>query len=1160
MGKTKAPVVLICFSGLFANCGGKGAPGTSDQSAQKDVAVVEVPDFIWVFDDGIDEATKPDGGVIEDKDEIGPQEQIDSDENNDFEVAGALVECDTKEDCESLMCVVANDGKRYCAPFCPDGECPEGWECYELTLSRPGDTKVCLPRATYLCRPCMNNEDCAPYGAKSKLDCVMLGNTGRFCLPGCGNCPQGYFCSQVMQDHCVPESGACECIAEFISGAYETVCYVENEYGRCEGKAKCTEDGLLACSASTPAPEQCNRIDDDCDGETDEEGASGCTNFYKDEDKDSFGTSDFRCLCSAYEPFVALKDGDCDDSNAQVNQGAQEICENRIDDNCNGETDENCGMCTLYYRDEDGDGYGVTGDKQCLLAPIPPYRATQGGDCDDKDPNVNPSSVELCNQKDDDCDGQTDEDFPQKGAPCDGNDMDFCKEGVFVCKAHGFGVECNDRTDDRKEVCNNGLDDDCDGLTDENEENALGCITYYLDYDGDSYGGSRSKCLCAPDPQSKYTAIRTGDCNDNDAHVYPDAPELCNFVDDDCDQQTDEDFPTKGQPCDGADSDLCKEGQYVCNADGTGVQCNDNTGNNVELCNNLDDDCDGLTDEDFPQKGEPCDGDDKDFCMEGVYVCSADGTALYCTDTTGDDPEICNNIDDDCDGVTDNGSSLCPPASFSLCDGDVLVSHSGQGTCVAGTCSYPIVSKELCAWGCESGQCKPCSPSCAGVLCGDDGCGGSCGQCPDGAPLNPAHNQVLNILGRFWMPNFGDGDHMTTTNPDENPGGTFEGQMFYVPAGNASGTHALFRLLASNDHMDSAQAGEGGYTTEFILGYPFDSPNLGLCEIRRWFSQAQTDHMTAFCNEDAGAQGYQKEGVLGYGFPRHGNNCEVPIAVAGSGVTIVSNLAAGGAISELWWNGKQFINDYDYGRQVQIAFNQALPGETDNPTEGGDKWGCPGARPAGWAHGSIVLSYSVEQGRLTTLTSPLQWSPENFGGGRNNPVRWLGTIGKTVELDFAQIPHAIKWTTTITFPGGANFLDLEIVTAYLNSEFNRFYAYDAFQQSLADMTSNVPNGGCLDPSQDARLRPIAGGVIISTSDGAYALGVYRRYGRNNFGLCKFLGSGGTGKYGFQTTKWNVLQRQPNGISPGTHSFTVYLVVGTLQDAVSTMRTLFERGH
>jgi len=972
MGKTKAPVVLICFSCLLANCGGGGAPGTSDQNDQKDVAGVEVPDFIWVFDDGIDEAIKPDEGVIEDKEEIGPQEEIDSDENNDFEVAGALVECDTKEDCESLMCVGANDGKNYCAPFCPDGECPEGWECYEVTLSRHGDTKVCLPKATYLCRPCIDNEDCAPYGAKSKLDCVMLENTGRFCLPRCGNCPQGYFCSQVMQDHCVPESGACECIAEFISGAYETVCYVENEYGKCEGKAKCTEDGGFACSASTPAPEQCNGIDDDCDGETDEEGALGCTKFYKDEDKDSFGTTDFRCLCSAYEPFVALKDGDCDDSNSQVNQGAQEICENRIDDNCNGETDENCGLCTLYYRDEDGDGYGVTGDKQCLLAPIPPYRATQGGDCDDKDPNVNPSSVELCNQKDDDCDGQTDEDFPQKG--------------------------------------------------------------------------------------------------------------------------------------------------------------------------------------------EPCDGDDKDFCMEGVYVCNVDGTALYCTDTTGDDTEICNNIDDDCDGVTDNGPSLCPPASFSLCDGDVLVSHSGQGTCIAGTCSYPVVSKELCAWGCEAGHCKPCSPSCAGVLCGDDGCGGSCGQCPDGAPLNPAHNQVLNILGRFWMPNFGDGDHMTTTNPDENPGGTFEGQMFYVPAGNASGTHALFRLFASNDHMDSTQAGEGGYSTEFILGYPFDSPNLGLCEIRRWFSHAQTDHMTAFCNEDASAQGYQKEGVLGYGFPRHGNNCEVPIAVAGSEVTIVSNLSAGGAISELWWNGKQFINDYDYGRQVQIAFNQALPGETDNPTEGGDKWGCPGARPAGWAHGSIVLSYSVEQGRLTTLTSPLQWSPENFGGGRNNPVRWLGTMGKTVELDFAQIPHAIKWTTTITFPGGANFLDLEIVTAYLNSEFNRFYAYDAFQQSLADMTSSVPNGGCLDPSQDARLRPVAGGVIISTPDGAYALGVYRRYGRNNFGLCKFLGSGGTGKYGFQTTKWNVLQRQPNGISPGTHSFTVYLVVGTLQDAVSTMRTLFERGH
>ena len=985
MRKRYRSLLLSCFYAFCVGCGGDKATLEGDDSPQKDVVVLEIPDsvavldessdvsivevsdFTPVLDEGLDDAVESDYGFPRDRTEI---DFVDTSES-DAEVI--LLECETEQECASFVCVLANDGKKYCAPFCPDGECPEGWECSEVTSAMFGDIKICLPKLTYLCRPCMDNEDCVPEGLITKLDCVALGNMGRFCLPRCYDCPVGYECTQGLQDHCAPKSGVCECIEEFIIGGYETICYVENDYGKCEGMTKCTADGLAPCSALTPTPEACNTIDDDCDGETDEMGSVGCVNFYKDEDADSFGTSDFRCLCNPSVPFIASKHGDCNDHDAQVNPDAKETCGNGSDDNCNGETDEDCGSCSIYYKDEDGDGYGITGDSQCLLVPIPPYTATRGGDCQDHDSRVNPAASELCNEKDDDCDG--------------------------------------------------------------------------------------------------------------------------------------------------------------------------------------------LADEDFLEKGHPCDGYDSDFCIEGIYVCRGDGTGVFCNDTTSDNMEVCNNLDDDCDGVVDNGGfSLCPPTSFTLCDGDVLTFYSGQGDCVAGICSYPVIWRELCAWGCASGACKPCQPSCNGVLCGDDGCGGSCGHCPDGAPLNPAHNQVLNILGRWWMPNFGDGDHMTTNNPNENPSGTYEGQMFYVPADNLSGTHALYRLLASYDHMDSTQAGEGGYNTEFILGYPFDSVGSGLCEIRRWFSRSQTDHMTAFCNEDPSAQGYQKEGVLGYGFPRHGNNCEVPIVVQGSEVTIVSNLAAGGAISELWWNGKQFINNYDYGRQIQIAFNQTLPGETDNPTEGGDKWGCPGVRPAGWAHGSIVLSYSVEQQKLTTLTSPLQWSPENFGGGRDKPVRWLGTIGKTVELDFAGMAHAIKWTTSITFPGGANFLDLEIVTAYLNSEFDKFYAYDAFAQELTDMTSIVPNGGCLDPSDDAHLRPVAGGVIISTSDGAYALGVYRRYGRNNFGLCKFLGTGGTGKYGFQTTKWNVLQRQPNGISPGTHSFTVYLVVGTLQDTVDTMRKLFVFGY
>jgi hypothetical protein len=424
--------------------------------------------------------------------------------------------------------------------------------------------------------------------------------------------------------------------------------------------------------------------------------------------------------------------------------------------------------------------------------------------------------------------------------------------------------------------------------------------------------------------------------------------------------------------------------------------------------------------------------------------------------------------------------------------------------------------------------------------------------------VNLNDNVAMNIVGRWWLG--GPTDHMSSTNPAEQPGGgTFEGQTFYLPAGAAAGRHPLYRLFSSPafDHMDSTVAGEGGYSTETTLGYAFDGQVSGTAPVRRWYRGTWADHLTAFNGENP--SGYALEGTLGYGYPRWGNQGEPQFACQGSQVRIVGNYAAGGAISELWWNNKQFVNDWDYGRQIQIAFNLQLPGETDNPTEAGDKYGWPGVKPAGWAHGSPLLHAGVSGTTLTTTCRPLQWSPENFGGGSNNPVVWNGTISKQVDLDFAGSPRILRWITTVNFPSSSSFLDMEIVTAYLNDEFRRFWAYDAAADGLSEMTGAVPNGGCLDPSADARLRPGAGGVMISTNDTAYALGVYRKDPGNNFGLCKFIG-GSTGKYGGSTTKWNCLYRPGGaGVTAGPHSFTVYLVVGTVAQVRADMRSLYLQG-
>ena len=72
----------------------------------------------------------------------------------------------------------------------------------------------------------------------------------------------------------------------------------------------------------------------------------------------------------------------------------------------------------------------------------------------------------------------------------------------------------------------------------------------------------------------------------------------------------------------------------------------------TELCNGVDDTCNGEVDETFYQLGQPCDGPDDDLCEQGVYVCSDSGQGVECEEPVGPIPELCNGVDDDCNGDT----------------------------------------------------------------------------------------------------------------------------------------------------------------------------------------------------------------------------------------------------------------------------------------------------------------------------------------------------------------------------------------------------------------------------------------------------------------------------------------------------------------------------
>jgi hypothetical protein len=320
--------------------------------------------------------------------------------------------------------------------------------------------------------------------------------------------------------------------------------------------------------------------------------------------------------------------------------------------------------------------------------------------------------------------------------------------------------------------------------------------------------------------------------------------------------------------------------------------------------------------------------------------------------------------------------------------------------------------------------------------------------------------------------------------------------------------------------------------------------------------------------ENPGPFGYQFETTHGYGFPRYGDQCEVNYSLSAGGVTIRANKAAGGAISELIWNGKQFINNYDYGRQIQIAFNFTNVGEFDNPNEAGSRYGCPGVVDATVAQGSPIHYVTSMGNTLRTKTSPLQWNPENWGGDARWPVMWGGTISKEVTLNYdsSYSAHIIRWDSTLEVPASdvTGQGDWELVTAYLTSDFNKLYAFDAVTDTLYDKTNNVTNNVCLDaPNQN--LRPDSGGVIVATGNGAYALGAFRTAvgsNPNHFALCRYWNSQGGGKYGGDATKWAVMGRYAGfpGVLAGTNTGTAYLVVGTLNDVADTMREMYVDGY
>jgi hypothetical protein len=188
--------------------------------------------------------------------------------------------------------------------------------------------------------------------------------------------------------------------------------------------------------------------------------AFGCTarTFFRDSDLDGYGSRLFGtrigCADSAVPAGYSAQDGDCDENDERVNPGAAEIC-NTKDDDCDAEIDENA-PAVMLWPDGDGDGYYryQTGTPKIGCGNVPGYAALSG-DCVDTDPAIHPGAAEICNLKDDNCNGRDDERVrPQCG-------LGWCARNSYTCNP----LDCQPGAP-QPEACNL-TDDDCDGEIDE---------------------------------------------------------------------------------------------------------------------------------------------------------------------------------------------------------------------------------------------------------------------------------------------------------------------------------------------------------------------------------------------------------------------------------------------------------------------------------------------------------------------------------------------------------------------------------------------------------------------------------------------------------------------------------------------------------------------
>lgn len=284
------------------------------------------------------------------------------------------------------------------------------------------------------------------------------------------------------------------------------------------------------------------------------------------------------------------------------------------------------------------------------------------------------------------------------------------------------------------------------------------------------------------------------------------------------------------------------------------------------------------------------------------------------------------------------------------------------------------------------------------------------------------------------------------------------------------------------------------------------------------------------------------EGRIGYG-PNEANGTYGRWTARNDIISVTTSRRVAGAIDSLFWNGKEFINSYDHGRQLQPALSKNGFGECYNPTLAGS---APDGISAGTS--SLLESASASHGLLSTQTLPAFWlapftTDPNCGNVVNTTVRSTYRTNTAVQVGVSSMRHAIRFVTNVYIPEAVNSLTIEAPTGYLTGDMTAFYTYDDATQSLTQLPNTLPMGEQSKP------------LVLSTQNGSHAMGVWSPT------LPQMPGAG-YGQFRFPsqiesnaTMKWNAVYRTGPVAAGTTLSYTTYIAVGSLENVRVTLAQL-----